>query len=178
MAERGHRVFFALWPDEAIRSLIVERTASHLREAGGRRVPPANLHLTIAFLGSVSESCLTCLERTAAALRASAFDLRMERVEHWRHARLLCLEMAQPPAALLDLVAALGQVQRACGLAPEARPFRAHLTLARAARAARGLAPDIEPIVWPVHALCLMESVTAAEGARYERLQSWPLGNA
>jgi RNA 2',3'-cyclic 3'-phosphodiesterase len=177
MAERTRRLFFALWPDAATRALVVERTAPHLRAAGGRRVPPANLHVTIAFLGGVAESSLTRLQAAADALRAAAFELCLARVEHWRGSRVLCLEIPQPPPALLELVAAVGQVQRACGMPPDARPFHAHLTLARAAHAPQGLAPDIEPIAWAVKTLCLMESVTAAEGARYEQLRSWPLAH-
>ena len=61
----------------------------------------------------------------------------------------------ESPAALDALVARLAEALRARGFALEARPFRPHLTLARDARAPRGLAPDIEPIFWPVRELAL-----------------------
>jgi RNA 2',3'-cyclic 3'-phosphodiesterase len=178
MPELRRRLFFALWPDDTARAAIVERTAAQVKAAGGRRVPPANLHVTVAFLGSITEPVRMCLEAGAGALRAHVFELALERVAHWRGSRVLCLEATQTPPALLALVDAVAEVQRACGLRPEQRPYRAHLTLARDARAPRGPAPAIEAIAWPVQALHLIESITAPAGARYERLQSWPLEHA
>ncbi len=69
---------------------------------------------------------------------------------------------------------ALQNAQRACGLMPEARPFAAHLTLLRD-QPRRPLPPLATPLVWPVSAFHLAESITRPEGAQYRRLASWPL---
>jgi 2'-5' RNA ligase len=173
--EPRHRLFFALWPDDATRERIVEAIAHHVRAAAGRTTPRENLHVTVEFLGSVAESRLTRLEEAVAEVTSPAFDLVLDRVEHWRRQRILSLEPEQSPPALDALVTKLRQALAARDFPPESRPFRAHLTLARDARPPRGAAPRIEPVVWRVRELSLIESVTAPHGSRYTRLQSWPL---
>jgi len=174
MTERARRLFFALWPDDTTRARISERTAEHVRAAGGRPTPHESLHVTVAFLGSVAESRLTCIAEAAGRVAGTEVELVLTRVEHWRRSRILSLQPDESPAHLATLVAELWLSLRACAFEPEARPFRAHVTLARDARPPRGLAFVIEPIVWRVHELSLLESITTPEGARYERLLSWP----
>ena len=173
--ERRHRIFFALWPDDATRGRIVEATAPHVRAASGRTTPRENLHVTLAFLGGVPESRLAPLTRAAGQIATPPFELELDHVEHWRRQRLLSLEPSVSPPALDELVAKLRQVLGACDFALESRPFRVHLTLAREARAPRDVTTAVQPIVWRVTELSLIESITAPQGSRYTRLQSWPL---
>ncbi len=61
------------------------------------------------------------------------------------------------------------------------RPFRAHLTVARARRPARLpvtlLAASVEPRSFEVREITLFRSTpSAAPGSRYEVLGRWPLG--
>ena len=177
MTEKVRRLFFALWPDDETRSRIVERTAAHVLVARGRPTPRERLHVTVAFLGSVAESRLACVEAAAARVTGSAIDLVLDHVDHWRRSSILSLQPVASPANLDQLVADLWQELSTCAFEPETRPFRAHVTLARDAHPPRGVAPDIEPIVWRVHELSLIESITEPAGARYERLQSWPLAH-
>jgi 2'-5' RNA ligase len=175
--EHSRRLFFALWPEESIAERIAAATALHERAAGGRAIPPRKLHLTLAFLGSVAASRLPCVRAAAGALRGAPFELLLCRVEHWARPRILALAPAESPPALAALVADLWRALAACAYEPETRPFRAHLTLAREARPPRGVRLEIDPIAWQVRELCLTESITDPRGARYERLQSWPLAH-
>jgi len=174
-AEHARRLFFALWPDDATRAAIAERSAAHVRAAGGRAIPPEKLHVTLAFLGSVAESRLPDVRDAAGRVRAAPFEMALLRVTYWRHPRLLCLQPAGVPEALAALVGALREPLRACGFEPDPRPYRAHVTLAREARPPRGLDDEIEPVSWTIRELSLVESLTLSSGAQYERLQTWPL---
>jgi 2'-5' RNA ligase len=73
------RLFFALWPDEALRLHLQEAATTIPTEAGGRRVPGANLHLTLHFIGNVYFEQMDCLQAAARTVDASAFDLTIDR---------------------------------------------------------------------------------------------------
>ena len=51
--EAQRRLYFALWPDAALRATIARVAAGPAAVAGGRAVPAADLHVTLAFLGGV-----------------------------------------------------------------------------------------------------------------------------
>ena len=53
-----HRVFFALWPDDATRAAISRATREAVRTSGGRPIAKERLHVTIAFLGELTAAGL------------------------------------------------------------------------------------------------------------------------
>ncbi|HTW76075.1 MAG TPA: RNA 2',3'-cyclic phosphodiesterase [Steroidobacteraceae bacterium] len=129
-AEPRRRLFFALWADEACRARL-EQAAAGLRAAlPGRWLDPQDWHVTLCFLGAVPERLLAPLREQAERIEARAFSLRLERAAYWREARLLAALAAAPPAAL-QLAAALRGLARSLGLAPDDKPLRPHVTLAR-----------------------------------------------
>ena len=175
--ERVRRLFFALWPDDPVRGRIETATLLHLRAAAGRPMSVRNLHVTVAFLGAVTESRLGCVQDAGGAVCGTPFDLVLSSVEYWRRQRLLCVQPVETPPALAALAAEVWRALAACAFEPETRPFRTHMTLVRDARAPRGVANEIEPIVWRVRELTLVESITDPRGARYEPLQTWTLAH-
>ena len=61
------RLFFALCPDEAVRQRLAELQAKF--DAGAARpVPPANFHLTLAFLGTLARPEIDCYAHAAEAV--------------------------------------------------------------------------------------------------------------
>lgn len=170
------RLFFALWPPpEVVRGLrrLQER---ELAQVPGRRITPERLHLTLRFVGAVSEPVAECLRRAAAAVRIPPFTLRIDRLGAFPRAKVVWAGIASPPPALLALAAALEQACQGCGLPAETREFAPHLTLLR--KAHRHLPrrdTSIEPLVWPVSEFVLAASQTRPEGAVYRVLARWPL---
>ncbi len=163
---RAPRLFFALWPDDEVRAAITSRTREVVATTRGRPVVPDNLHITLAFLGTVGPERLACVEHVAAP-SPSSFDLSFSEIAYWKRSRILSLLPRETPAALAGMVAALWQALAACGFTPEAREFRAHVTLARDARRPHPEMLAIEPVRWPVRGFSLVESVTDPAGARY-----------
>ena len=51
--ESAQRLFFALWPDPAVRAALAGVTA-RLPLPRGRLTPPQNLHVTLVFLGAAA----------------------------------------------------------------------------------------------------------------------------
>lgn len=171
------RLFFALWPDAALRQAIRRHCKALLRHGGGRPVAVENLHITLAFLGTTDARQRGCVERAADAIALPPFELTLDRVGHWPRPRVLWLAPGEQPPALLDLAASLRRGAIACGLRQEARPYRAHLTLMRkVARPPAELA--CRPLVWPIDRFALVVSETRPEGVRYTPLRFWPLNGA
>lgn len=171
------RLFFALWPDPALRRRLFRDTRRLVRRSGGRPVAEENLHLTVLFLGSTDAQRRGCFEAAAAALCTPRFTLVVDTVGFWPGARVLWLGSAHPPQPLLTLARSLREACTACGLPPEARAFRPHVTLARKVAQWKG-AVAAAPLSWPVGELCLVESITDRAGARYRVVRRWPLADA
>jgi 2'-5' RNA ligase len=184
--EPAHRLFFALWPDEAMRQAMALATRKAARTSGGRPVPAANLHITLAFLGSVPERQLPrlgAIARRAASHYGTApppadeprIELAFEHLEYWRDAHLLCAVPAEPPARVAGLARGLQGLLNEGGFAPDLKPFRPHVTVAR--KVSRpGPADRIHPVTWRFTELALVESRTLPQGALYSVVESYALG--
>lgn len=174
MAEsERQRLFFALWPDEPVRRQLADYQPL-LKGCGGRLVILENLHITLAFLGSVDVPTRTCLEKAADAITATTFTLQLDQLGFWRRPRVVWFGANDTPPPLLSLVEKLKQSMIGCALEPESRRFQAHLTLMRKAwRAPRELNP--QALTWPVTDFALVASDTRSEGVRYEVLRRWSL---
>ena len=164
------RVFFALWPRETTRRELLRVTRTAVRRSGGKATPPGNLHITLAFLGPVTEADL---ERVVEVppIPSPEFSIEFDRLGFWRGSRVLWLGASRVPAALLDLERTLWDALVTIGFERERRPYRAHVTLARKAKP---VAEAIDPLRWPVSELVLVESRPGARHSVYEVLRMWP----
>jgi len=173
---KNQRLFFALWPSlELSRELY--SAAGRVLEGDGRRVPPENIHLTLAFLGSVNASFRQCAEQVAAAIRTGSFTLTLEQIGCWPKPGIVWVGPRDTPEPLSRLVQELNAGLVACGYVPEERSYAAHLTVARKSRRCNEKFP-IDPLTWEVRRFCLVQSYTHAEGARYEIVRSWELNSS
>jgi len=174
MADREtQRLFFALWPSGRERDQL-QGYFPLLRGCGGRRVPQQNLHLTLAFLGSVDTDTRDCLCEAADSIELPRFTLELNQIGYWRRPRVVWLGSGEPPPELLNLVGELKKAMLACGLKAESRRFQAHVTLMR--KAHRGLRQrEVQSLEWPVNRFVLVASETRPEGASYQILKSWDL---
>jgi 2'-5' RNA ligase len=178
------RAFFAVALGEALR----ESAAACARElaacAGGdgvRWVAPASYHLTLRFLGNVATSELGALaERAQDALAGCApFALSLGAPLAFptpRHPKVIALA-AQPEDALAALAARLEKVAIECGIAPDGKAFRAHLTIGRVrARRFPALAAAAPAATQLVREVVLFRSDLGHDGARYSPLATLALG--
>jgi RNA 2',3'-cyclic 3'-phosphodiesterase len=161
-----------------MRKAMAGATAEAARASGGRPVPGGNLHVTLAFLGSVAERRLPEL---AAAARAAApgaageaLEIAFDHLEHWRAAQLLCALPPGPSAPLAALAARLQARLAEHGFTPDLKPFRPHVTVAR--KVARpGPAGGMPRVTWRFAQLALLESRTLPAGPLYSVIESYPL---
>lgn len=170
MPSAGPRLFLALWPDAAVRAALREQALSWGWPDAARRYDEADWHLTLHFLGSLPPERLAGL-RAGLAVDFEPFELLLDRPELWHGIAVLTCE--QVPPALQRLHATLGQALRRLDLAPDARPYRPHLTLARSAVGAQ-LALEAPQIAWPVRGYALVRS-TGDSRWRYDAVQQYPV---
>lgn len=174
--QETQRLFFALWPDAEVR-LRLERAALALKGVHGRRVALENLHITLAFLGSLSAAGRACAEAAAAAIYGEPFTLVLDRLGAFPRARVVWLGASEVPPALAGLAVALNAGLAACGLEPDPRPYRPHVTVLRKVSRPPPPAELAQAVGWPVREFVLVESRTLAQGAEYRVLERWTLGS-
>ena len=184
--EPTRRLFFALWPDEAMRQAMAQSVRKAARASGGRPVPADNLHVTVAFLGSVPERRLPELADVAGRAAAprtpgsgeagspgSPLELIFDHIEYWRGAHVLCALPAEPGPQAGALAQRLQGLLVQSGFTPDLKPFRPHVTVAR--KVVRP-ADTMQPVVWRFTELSLVESRTLPQGALYSVVESYSLG--
>lgn len=150
-------------------------------------VDPGLYHLTLRFLGDCTPAQEGALRDALAPALAALppVDLRLGaalRLPSGRGARVLALACAEGVEALSAVAREVEAVCRRLGHAPETRPFKAHLTLARA-RQGESLPPALTGALdapsqpaWRASEVLLFESVLRPGGPEYRRRQSFPLG--
>ena len=148
------RLFLALPLSADLRAHLTDAQA-RLRAQGVRAnfSRPENLHLTLAFLGETPRA--RDAARVMAACRDAAFPLTVAGLGRFGGVLWAGVRPCPPLEALAEgLQAGL----RAAGFSLEARPFRAHITLARQARL-DGPLPELPPAEMLADRLLLLESL-------------------
>lgn len=172
MLERGRqgvavaRVFVAVWPP----AVVTEQLLSLPRPAGPdlRWVPPANLHVTLRFLGDAPVTVVADRLR-AAALPAARAELGPATRTLGHHVLMV------PVAGLDELAAAVALATGDLGQLPK-RSFTGHVTLARARTdgAAARLAGAPVTGTFDVTEVTVVTSETHPDGARYATVATLP----
>jgi len=168
----GERLFFALWPDETTRATIARRLPEWTAGVDGRLQRPDQWHVTLEFIGTVDARARAALQVAADRVPMPAFELRFDRCEHWRKARVACLVACVNPEPLARFVTQLRAAVATAGLEPERRTYHPHLTLARKVRTGTDLAVS-PPLVWPATGFALVRSSSEPAGSRYEPVHWW-----
>jgi len=162
------RLFVAVWPPDEVLDLIEALPRPQVE--GLRWTTRDQWHVTLRFFGAVE------MEDASLALRAVSATATSGVLgpETGRFGK----RVLHVPVAGLDLVAtAVVRATKKVGKPPEPRPFKGHLTLARARDRRRGV--DLRPLIgtpvsaeWPVTEVCLVESHLSSKGANYSVVES------
>ena len=187
------RLFVALIMPEEVKQAAAGMIAD-LKRAGAdiKWVDPANLHLTLKFLGAVEDGLLPALTEAldGALAGRQAMEFTVQGCGAFPGAKrpqVVWLGLEGQTGPLAELSAALERACEPLGLAPEGRAFRAHLTLGRLRRG-RGPSTPLAPLVralagradWQGPAFTarrveLMHSTLTPPGPIYRPLRQWEL---
>lgn len=178
------RLFAALRPPPAIRRQLLAATGEVPR---ARWQDDDQLHLTLRFVGEVdrptAEDLVAALGRVTAPVPTIAlagvgrFDKRGRTDTLWAG--------VTPHDALAHLHRKVDQACIRVGLPPDTRAYHPHITLARLPRGAEAEPEVLRWLVdhaalssapFPLPHLVLYQSELGREGATYEAVARWPLG--
>lgn len=174
----GIRLFIAVDPPAELRERLSawardQRGGSH----GVRLVPPANVHLTLAFLGERDSGEIDAIVRAMAGAaqsgRAEDLSIGEPLLLPPRRPRVLAATVVDPSGRLTELRDQLAEALRIEIGWSEARAFRPHLTLARLSRDARP-PRELAPLPrgeFDAEELVLFRSHLEPSGARYEAIE-------
>jgi 2'-5' RNA ligase len=168
------RVFFALWPPEETLQALDALAADAVICTGGRRMRRDSLHMTLAFIGSVSPSQLALLQEIAGRVRGETFDMLIDRLGCWQHNRIVWAGSSSVPSRQRRLFDALATGLTDARFVLDRRPFAPHVTLVRNGRY-DNLPELAQSIPWDVREFVLVESILQPSRARYRLLDRWPL---
>ncbi|HVW69260.1 MAG TPA: RNA 2',3'-cyclic phosphodiesterase [Steroidobacteraceae bacterium] len=190
---KSRRVFFALWPDEATRKTLEAATREVAETCGGRPVPSNNFHVTLLFVGAVTEERIGDLQllaqRVAATLpwAADCADtplLLFDRIEHWLEPQVLCATCGPGPESsgvafagelarrLREGLSGAGFTLEQTGLKDQIG-FRPHVTLAR--KVSRWCEREMAAVPWGFKDFSLVDSRPGPQGSLYRVLATFPL---
>lgn len=151
---------------------------------GARWVRPESLHVTLRFIGEVDEGQAEDIDVALAAIRAPAFALTVTGIGCFDRGRQVHAVWAGIEAgpAIGHLYEKVESAVVRCGLAPERRNFKAHVTLARlrntpVRRVGEYMQTRQGTFGGPFTAdrFTLFRSHLGSEGALYEALVDYPL---
>ncbi len=151
---------------------------------GAKWVEPANLHLTLRFIGEVEEPVAAEIATVLEGVEAAPFGIELDGMGDFgsgKRLRALWAGVARNEA-LEHLQARIESALVRLGLEPERRRFTPHVTLARlkgapAARARRFIAENgaFRAGPFPVAGFTLYSSFLSRNGAIHDPVAEFPL---
>lgn len=189
------RLFLGFAPTEIQRQQLVQlqHVLANRLNPTAKGVTAANLHLTLTFLGMVTQSqrqqLITSLDVLLDALLDSLdkpqLSIQLNQIALWPKAQVCCLKANEVCATLALLARQTQTIAHNLGLHVSEHEFRPHISLFRKAknlsldqdRYLSSLAnmPFNELTLAP-HALHLYHSVSTQSAVEYRLLHAWPLG--
>jgi 2'-5' RNA ligase len=161
------RLFVAVWPDDPTRAALAQLPGPE--EIDVRRVPRANWHVTLRFVGEADPNqLLAALDGTELPAATARLGPVVE---------TLGSHLVVPVSGVDELAGAVREATAGVGERNE-RPFRGHLTLARTKRSARSTLVG-HPIAaeFTVIEVAVVASTLDPGGARYETIAVFPTGD-
>jgi 2'-5' RNA ligase len=151
---------------------------------GARWSRPENLHLTLRFFGELPETTAADLDEALGAIGGAPLDVELAGVGAFGEGQDVRSVWAgvTPNAPLTQFAKRCETAARRCGLKPETRAFRPHVTLAYLKRApADKVAAWVQEHnllrsqTWRATWFGLYSSWRTEDGSRYELERTYPL---
>ena len=180
------RTFIAIEISEEIRNTLAQ-IQSHLKYAGAdvKWVAKDNIHLTLKFLGEVSEDKIEKIKSILNAIGSETkpFEITVKEIGAFPkidYPRVIWVGLDKGADESKELAKRIDEELSKIGFQKETRPFAAHLTLGRvrspknrAALVEKLLSVNLSPITYhlqPITSIILFQSTLTPQGSIYSKL--------
>ncbi len=174
MNKKTHRLFFALWPSEQVRRSIADVALPVSSQLEGRVIQPRNLHITLHFIGQVTEETKRCMHTAAQSVSGKPFDVKLDHFGYFKRAKILWIGPKQLPDDLVRLQQSLGEALSFCGYETEERKYNPHISLMRKCARPESVPHELA-IAWTINEFVLVESIQTESGVNYQVIERYPL---
>lgn len=164
------RCFVAAWPDEPARLALASLSDDVRQRTEHRRATHADdLHLTLAFIGDLTDEVAFDLADAVAKLRFKPFGWQLDTLGFFEEASVVWVgAAADRPKPLVDLADRVRALLDQMNVAYDRRPLTPHVTLLRGVK--RFAAQRVAPILWRIESIALYRSAPARQASRYARV--------
>ena len=173
------RLFVGLPLPEKVRKILLSRMGG---VPDARWQDDGQLHLTLRFLGNVTENQATDIDLALKGLPFEPFELKLEGTGLFgtlRKPRMIWAGV-DPVAPLVYLERKIESLVVRAGLPPETRKFTPHITMARCNRHATRIGSFLEETAdltsqpWTVDHFVMFRSHLGHKAARYQEVSRYP----
>ncbi len=167
------RLFLALWPDDKTREQLFD-VANQLKNENIKLVKKPNLHMTLEFLGEVSDKDKDELIERLNDIKTEPFEIKLSQTGFWKKPQILYVGTTIIPKQLLTLVKSIKKCVKQQGLKTDDREYKPHVTIARKTKQILLLKETFQ-ITWQVTSFALVVSNSTNAGVEYWVIREWSL---
>ena len=166
----------------------IEELISKIKFEGVRLVKSHQLHLTLKFLGEVSEAQIKSIKQAIQTIESSSFDISLEGIgcfPNLNYIRVVWIGIKEGSESLKHLAELVEEKLNPIGFPKEKRRFSPHLTLGRIKKLRNADKKQLTAIIQNsktipigyqvIDELILKKSTLTPKGAIYENLLVIPL---
>lgn len=182
------RVFVAIYPGEKVIKKLNPLQEEIKGAISGQMIPPANIHLTLQFIGWIGEDVLEKITKNIFEVTRSIepFEVSYRSVEFFPNEsrpRILWVGIEENASVLSRIAQKLNQENREfLNRRERGQIFLPHITLARIKHIdktkIRGIIQKYSNFYFgkeEIHEVCLVKSELKREGAKYSIIERFPL---
>jgi len=172
------RTFIALPLPQMIQQSIAHAgEVLHQSDAEIKDVAPLLMHITLKFLGEVSEERIKVIATVLKKISMTSFEIRIGPISanSKRNPRVIWAQVSDEERCLA-LFTQVEQLLVPLGFSPESRPFQPHITVARVKRPHQDIYSILDSLSSTTYGSCtidrcvLMKSVLSPQGPVYSEL--------